>query len=343
MSRINSTHNRFIRQLGVVTILILGIFTILGSGGGGDDVAVDEPSTDFLYVLSGPRGGTAPLAAAATLGEDTISVTVTPTLEGTYESMTDTYTVRVNCQTFDPVVPCNIVAETNEILGFGTITGTITARWRWVSDNNPTQGQFQITSNEIPGVTVTVTVISDPLVGVSLTDGITTVNLNWEQFDNWWEDSDNLLWQRIASFAYNVRGLLFEQITLLGEAYLTIEDYRTLLEANGAFQGTCSLPLPADSDWNNLVDVIWADDANDGIIDSSETITFIMNECWINDPFDDIDTLLTGTMTILNLDPYWQSCPSFTDFTIDETQDGIVIADSGYELNGGFCFLMVNQ
>ncbi len=334
--------HRFIRFTELAVVVMFGVLSVLGSGGGGDDVVVDEPSTDFLYVLSGPRGGTEPLTVSATLGEDTVSVTITPTLEGTYESTTDTYTVNTNCQAFDPVVPCNIVAETSATLGFGTITGTITATWRWVGDNDPTQGQFVVTSTEIAD-TVTVEVISTPVAGVSLTNGNDTDELTWEQFDTLWEEPANPLWQRIASFAYNVRGLLFEQITLLGEAYLTIEDYRTLLEANSAFQGVCSTPLPVGSNWNNLVDVIWDDVGNDGMINSNETITFVMNECWIDDPLENIDTLLSGTMTIFNLDPYWQSCPAFTTLSAEETQNGAIIPDSGYVLDGGFCFLMVNQ
>jgi hypothetical protein len=327
--------------------VVTGIATIIGSGGGGGDGDNETPSTTLNYTLSAPRGPN-PLTASTQGGALTISfpsnppVQDLPWLTGTYD--TSSLDVVLNSSA-DPVA----WVDTSGV-PFGNVEVKVTQTFRWNDSNEPTVGEMTVTSRDGTFIgTIKVTVTSSPSPGVNISwdsDNNGTfetgpVFYSWTNFEDLWENNATALWQRIASFTYSMRALLYEEANLAIETFATIEDLFSQFEAAGGgstLVGTCSPNSPVGG--LNQVQVTWNDLDASGTISLNDSFTFTFNNCWVDDPGDDIDEVLNGQMDFLNYDRHVQACPAYNNLVAQETDVNGLIAGTDVTLNGGLCLFI---
>jgi hypothetical protein len=303
------------------------------------------------YVLSGPRAGVGALSVNAVSGALTAtfpsnqSTNGLPWLEGTYDTATDDYVLN---SSLDPVAWVDTTG-----VPFGALEVRVTQTFRWNDGNDPTSGELTVTSRDVTPTfegTVKVAVTSTPASGVNISwdsddNGVPDagpVFYSWIDFDELWENAGIDLWQRVASFTYSMREFLYDQAELAIEAFTVIEDLFSSFEMAGpgsTLPATCS-PNPPVHTWPNEVRVTWNDHDGSATININDSFTFVFDNCWIDDPTNDIDEVLNGRLDFLYYDRHVQACPSYSALRLDETNAGGVIANSDITLNGGLCLFI---
>jgi hypothetical protein len=92
--------------------------------------------------------------------------------------------------------------------------------------------------------------------------------------------------------------------------------------------------------WANTAQVTWNDNGGSLAISLEDSFVFTFNNCWVDDPTNDIDAVLNGQMAFLHYSPHVQANPTYTNLRFDETNAGGVIADSDITLNGGLALFI---
>jgi hypothetical protein len=347
----NSTTRRTIAKSALLALTVVaGVAAIIGSGGGGgggDETT--SSSTTLNYTLSGPRAPVPALSASAQGGTLSVSfpsnspVQDLPWMTGTYD--TTTLDVVLNSSA-DPVAWADMTG-----VPFGNVEIKVTQTFRWNNSNEPTVGEMTVTSRDgtFPG-TIKIAVTSSPAPGVNISwdsDNNGTFETGpvfhtWDNFDVLWENAGTDLWQRVASATYSMRAILYENAHLAIETFATIEDIFDQLQSYGpgaTLIGTCS-PNPPVGAWTNQIQVRWNDLDGSGTISLNDSFTFTFDNCWVDDPGNDIDQVLNGEMDFLNYDRHVQACPAFVNLVANETNASGVIAGSDITFNGGLCLFI---
>jgi len=328
-----------------------GLTAIIGSGGGGGGDEEPPPTTVLNYILSGPRAPVAALsvsgltpngAAGVSFPSDATSQGL-PWLGGTYDSTTDDYTLASSAS------PIAWIDTSGAGAPFGQLEVKVTQTFTWNDGNDPTAGALTVTSRDgtFAG-TIALAVTSSPSPGVNISlDGGSAVFYPWSTFDDLWTNEAAALWQRVASFTYSMRGFLYDQANLAIEGFTIIEDLFSAFEAGGAgstIVASCSSgpPVPSGQTWANEVRVTWFDIDVSGTITNDDTFRFVFDNCWIDDPTDNIDQLVNGTMDFLHYDRHVQACPTYLDpgVIFGETDATGPIAGSEKTVSGGLCLFI---
>lgn len=343
------------RILRALLSLLVGSIIITACGGGGEELGPTPPSTVLSYVLSGPRAGVTPLAVSGTATGGAVTAAFTspaaplqelPNLPGTYDTATLDYMLN---SSFNPAMWLD---TSGTGAPFGTLEVTINQPFHWNNGTEPSSGTLSITSRDIIKLftgTIRLTVTSVPSAGVNISldsnnDGTPDEFrfVTWADFDMLWDDATALLWQRIASFTYSMHSFLFAQADLAIQSFTTIEDLYSGFETAGpgsAQTVTCS-STPPDPSWANNIKVTWNDLDNSTTITNGDSFSFFFDDCWIDNPTDNIDQVLTGTMNFLHYDRHVQACPTYDNLIITETDAGGAIANTDITVSGGFCLLI---
>jgi hypothetical protein len=238
-------------------IVAAGLASIVGSGGGGGGggggTEEAPPSTVLSYILGAGQAGDEELTVSAMSGALTIVFPRgslsrdVPWLEGTYDTATDDYTLSSSP---DPVAWVNTTG-----VPFGQLEVRVTQTFHWNDANDPTTGEMTVTSRDQPSSTFTgtikIAVTSSPAPGVNISqdtnnDGTPEFGptfYNWITFEDLWQNTGADLWQRVTSFAYSMRGFLYDQADLAIEGFAVIGDLTSAFEAAGpgsTFPAACS-------------------------------------------------------------------------------------------------------
>ncbi len=210
---------------------------------------------------------------------------------------------------------------------FGTLPVYLSQQqWAWVGSALPTRGELYVQRSDTDTILVTV---DNTLPGVSVTwhDNTETFgpdSFTWAQFEDL-VGSGAPEYQQIASFAYSMRGFVFEQAARMIDA-LEIITSRDAELAAGPVVVSCD-PYPPGSATAGTVTYTWNDDTGNGDLGPGDSFTIAYDQCWVNDPADDIDELVNGTASLSGYtevtDPsLWIGGDmTFSNLVVTETQE----------------------
>ena len=336
------------------SVVLLGLLALLPAcgGGGGGGVDVTPPSTKLDYILGPPRG---PVARLTVTGSQSkfILTSIPPASDGPYMAGTfDTSTLDTTI-TDNAAVPI-LWPDTATPAGaplFGNLSVTVSQSFRWKGVNDPTAGEFLITSRDgfFQG-TIRARVIAGGVRAEydSGNDGAyeESSDETWGSFDDLWAEGMKPLFQRVASFVFYTREATFSMMELSMETTNVIEDHRAALQAAGsdnAIRVACDT-LPGAPNQPGYYDIVWTDGNGNGVIDSVgpqyDTFTFTINHCWADDPSDPEDLLLDGGIHLSYYERQVQWGIEFNNLVVTPTRNNGAVLESPMTVNGGFSLLI---
>ncbi len=279
----------------ILTAVLLALGTssgagCAGGGGGGGDEDAFIPSM-LAFSLGTTGGGGAPLTVEYA-GED---VVVDMMFAGMYDVDRDDWaTDRATTFTLDTGVARFGVLEVSVLL---ELAG---AAW-----DRPRRGSLEVRQAST-GDVVTISV-SSTVDGVDVHfdedgDGVNVLG----PFTHTWGELLELYStsaqddERIASLAWTVVELLRERFLIVFELFYTIFDLQEFLEgigpeANVEIPNACAT-LPGSGTIGDGI-FRWHDDNMDGLIDSGDSFSVILTDCWVDAP-GDFDHVYDGTFEL---------------------------------------------
>jgi len=345
---VKTTKGKF--RMGWLGLIFLGSVMIFGcgGGGGGDDggggeVTPTPPTTTIVnYSINNPEPASSVQLLRATA--DGIAYTINSIgLKGTYNRITRETTLNDNTGIEFTVNPYRITGNPLQI-GVLIPNGSTV---RWVGQNNPTEGAFQVNpvglafnfirvevNNTLPGG-----------AGVDIyVDGTFRSSLPWWDFIDAASDSQ-LDYEIVASIAYRVWQSFYRQAQ---QAYTALEIIVTkddLLESSGTIQ-EMGTGFPAAGP--KRMTIQWVD-TNGGGLGPGDSFNCTFENWWVNEPTNDKDYIYDG---LLQLIWYWRGQNAagsfaggnfnFTNFTSRETDSNTNQIDqtSTITFNGGFLLIV---
>jgi hypothetical protein len=145
----------------------------------------------------------------------------------------------------------------------------------------------------------------------------------WDAFENLF-DTSSVLEEQLASFGFQVLGFLFAQVDLVVQGLGRIDESETALEQTGPVNEMCDafstagLTAPTGIPDAGTVELSWSDSDSNNEVSPGDGFLLIFDNCWIDDPTDDIDDLLDGQLEFAG----------YTD-VVDNTRE--VITRIGFE------------
>jgi len=325
----------FKRSAVMLSILLLGAILNACGGGGGGDTASDAPTvlpSTFIYQIRPLAGST----FTATGGTETVQFTGL-NMNGTYDRNTEEVTL-VNGGNPGPLV--TLVSS-----GLGTLPLGVIEELRWVGGQDPTRGAYEVRASATEIIRVTV---DNTLPGVRINQTINgqatgSASFTWLQFEDLYGTAAPA-YQQTACFSYGARWLVFEQAGHMVDAIELITSREAELAA-GPVTVLCD-PYPPPAGARGTIRYEWIDVSGDGTVGSNDTFSITFDQCWVNDPADDIDKIINGSAT---LSQFADSAAtpvvvggdmSFSNFVITETEEvtpGVftTLTDT-VTINGGF-------
>lgn len=171
----------------------------------------------------------------------------------------------------------------------GTLTVTLTEDIDANVDEAPTSGAFTVTT---PGETVSVDIDSSG-VQIGLNGGV-PVAYTWGAFEDLLEDDTAELWQRRASLGANA-------FTFIYDLFFEVADALDELEAvtlNNPVVTACDMfpgSPPAGVIAQGETSITWL---GSGELMDGDDFEWTFTQCWTDDPFDDTDGLLDGSISL---------------------------------------------
>jgi hypothetical protein len=323
--------NVFTRFAVLVAIFAAGIVTIVGSNGGGGGDGDAGAELLGVYDISIDRG-------VDGSGDQTDGITVT--FDG------GTASVRVDP---NPVLGQYMCDQTTEICELSRIGLDGANTFLYVFDGSSPQivGDLVI---QIPEQVI-ISTIGQPIIGrvqiqsvaapAGLDEGFIDVDLDtcpdveivdnsaslgcytWDEFEALFDDPTASQVEKLASFGFQALGFLFEQVDLVTEVLGLIDEYETDLKQAGTITEMCDafadagLAAPTGTVNQGMRTLSWIDTNSDGQVGPGDDFVGMLDECWVNDPTDDIDEILDGT-------------GNFYDYVLNEDPDREVITAIGF-------------
>lgn len=351
----------------VVIVTLVGMATIVGSGGGGGEDDVEETPASLLplYNFSLFR----------------MSNSVNP-MEGV-TAVSDAGTFRIDPNPVQGTFSCDTVTDVCELatIGGGTflnvydesptqVTGNIGIQILQpvvfaAGSDFPTSGTVQIFSPDPPAglglgfLELQITTCPGG-AGVQIVDNATPVGCYaWEAFEELFDTSADQV-EQLASFGHGTVDFLFSLVEFAVSALENIGEYEETLQFGmvgvscDAFSSEGSTP-PVSVPDQGMFFFSWTDANADTLLNAGDNFDQSFDNCWINDPTDNIDTLVNGTVDFVNyedvesndvvtrlgFEPYPVGTDGgvwFTNLIVGETEISGMATSVTQEvtLNGGF-------
>ncbi|MGC9324848.1 MAG: hypothetical protein ACP5G0_08905 [Desulfomonilia bacterium] len=213
--------------------------------------------------------------------------------------------------------------------------------------------------------TITVTLENTPVPGVSVSNGTDTASLSFDDFEEIF-GSTAPTWQQQAGLAYSVLGFVVEQIYFVVETIGYIGENEDFLIDNPApIVTTCDAfpagAAPAGVPQQGSRTFTWDDISGNADPGPEDGFSWEFDNCWEDDPDDDIDTLIDGrveligfseisetrnniqVITRVGFEPYLEADGGveYTDLVICEVEESppgtfTIDTESIVTVNGGF-------
>jgi hypothetical protein len=260
-----------------------------GSIGGGDDPGPVIILPTYNFFLTNLQGNN--LLTAAVGNGLTVSIDIDGLLHNTLDLSVGTdnsvtflsYTVRAS-SSFDLIVSSDGVYPFD-----GTTTVIVTEDIAVNFGELPTSGAFDVI---IPAQIVSVTIVAG---GVQLSlDGAEGIFYTWDEFASLLDDDTQEAWARRASLAASAFEFLydffFEVADVLDELELAVLA-NPLVENCDMFTGTPPTGILPQGEMT----VTWI---GSGELSPGDDFDWLFNQCWFDEPNEDIDELLNGTILL---------------------------------------------
>jgi hypothetical protein len=370
-------HNQFLRFTGLTVVILFGILTTFGSGGGGDNegggtsiglLGTYNFNLNRGYDSSGVLSDGIFVTISDTPSNITLRVDPHPVV-GSFNCDTNTgecNLARLNTGTFLDVY------DENATIFVGDLHIQILDQVIYGVSGLPVIGRIQIESVAAPDglgegfIQIEMTSCATG-AGVNLYDNGALVDCyTWDQFEQLLDTSLDPI-EQLASFGYQVIHFLFEQVDFVTQIFGYIDDYDVDLEQAGTISEMCDafsaagLTAPSGVVDQGLRSLSWIDSNSNGTLGPGDSFTGSLDECWVNDPTDTVDQLLNGlgdfigyienidqnreVITAIGFTSVSPPTPGgvfFTGFTIGETEEtspGNAEITNVVGLEGGFSIL----
>jgi len=268
-------------------MIVAGLFGCGGGGGGdGDDVEItDDPAPPMPVSVSFGIGTKTAAPLTLTAGPVTISYPLL-SFSGTWDRNAKAYTLTGGTG-----------IDSGPSL-FGTFASQLVQPLAWVDSKVPTLGRIENTTPA--GNTL---FLPEPVqstitaAGLRLTyPGAIPLDVDWETYIGLWAGApappDH--W-RLASFGGATIALAIDRMTMILDLMAFINGNDRAIAAAGAtgLVTACS-PRPGAAAGTRRIALTQAD----GVLNPGDGLTVTYNDCWIDDPTDDLDILRNGTITL---------------------------------------------
>ncbi|MEJ2406093.1 MAG: hypothetical protein P8171_17685 [Candidatus Thiodiazotropha sp.] len=336
MTQRKGTNNYPFRSALFLVVLMAGIFSIIGSGGGSGD-GDDNGGSDSYGLL--------PLYHLRITGVDDPLDSWETGLTVEFTEDSTTHEMRIDPQALDGGFRCNTSTEECELSSlevttqvavydlssslFGDFQINITDQLLFVTEDAPADGTLKIAQN--PGfgaVTVDVTTCSGELAGVEILDnGSSRGCFTWDQLDGLL-DSSSQVSEQVAGLAYGILEYLLElsDIAVLTSFDLMDQDLASVGNVAvhcDSFSSAGVSPPTLFSAWD-LGNALFHFVDEDADLEQSpgDSYGFMFNVCWQNDPNDDIDKLYNGLIDLISLTKVVDSSDTLTRIGYEGTTNG---------------------
>lgn len=297
MSNTRQTFSKQRRYAALFSILILGIVTIIGSGGSDSSGVVPADPTgkpDLLplydLVITGVGDG---ITAEVNEGETTHTIRINPILaEGaglaaTLHCVVETEECEIGSIKTDTTIEVYDVSETL----FGDFTIQVMETLTLSGSENPTTGLIQVTSGaDIIKLNITACDTA-PGVEIRLNDTVQGC-YPWTDFENLDEKPAATTAEQIAVFAFDMIDFIFYQANFANNSFDLIDD--SISDAGGSVDLMCSAfssrgyAVQTGIADQGIYSFSWVDDNQDNVVGSGDSFRLNFTDCWFGD-IDDID------------------------------------------------------
>jgi hypothetical protein len=263
-------------------------------------------------------------------------------MSGTFDKTTLDTTITDNAAV--PIMWPDTSTPTGDPL-FGNLSVAVSQAFRWNGASDPTAGEFLITSRN---GSFTGTIRAGVIAGgkVRTECGSVTYEDSWGSFYDLWADASKPFCERVSSFVFSTRETVFSLMDLSMETTNVIEDNRAALKAVGsgkAVRVVCDT-LPGAPNQPGYYDIVWTDVNGNGVIDSVgpqyDTLTFNINNCWMDNPSDPEDLLLNGGIHLAYYEAKVQWGIVFNNLIVTPTLNNGAELGPAMMVNGGFSLLI---
>lgn len=248
-------------------------------GGGGGTIIADDPAPPMPSTVNFGIGTKD--AARLSVSVDTVAIAY-PALQfqGTWNRTANTWTLR---------------GSTNVESGaqlFGAFRVQAIEPLEFTGTDSPSRGKLEFTTLVFPAQSVQAAFsLSDP--PVLTVYGLERKTWQWDAFLLVWTDTLQPSHWRLASFGTTASGLVVDRGQLVLDLMATINANDLKIAGGGGYETACS-PRPGASTGTRRIAL-----ANpDGQLSPGDTVVVTYTNCWIDDPTDDIDLMLNGTITM---------------------------------------------
>lgn len=329
----------------LIGVITLGLVSIVGTGGdddgGGSDTlrhynfTIDMDPVEKNGVSAEPQAVVVlpdkpgPLVVSYSDDSGDYILELSGVVYGSIDTKDGDYTI------FDELNEASTIVQAMEGEGsdeyFGPLTLNVTADIEIPEEDPPATGAWTVQSGD-ETITVTVGVDQEKGAGVTITTTDQTQDpftkfYGWGEFFEYLLDSDEPEWQRKAAFSGSIIRFLIENSQFLTTTFDIIPDLEDVLEDEVPVRDYCSAfnegENPADVRQEGYNDFTWFDVSDDGEVGGGDSFQWEFVDCWDDDPEDDIDDLLNGTIDLRGY---------------TEVEDGGKTVRIGYELPGGVEF-----
>jgi len=373
----------FIRYLGLLTVLIFGVISILGTSGSDDDGGNGDTSIGLLstYDYNIGRGIDANgnesngITVSVPVNSSTLSLRVDPhPVVGTFQC--DPATEECGLARINPGTFLDVFDETTP-LSVGDLQIQITEQVIIGVSGLPVIGRIQIESVAAPdglGEGFIIIEMGSCMggAGVNIYHNDTMVRCyTWNDFEQLFDTSTDPV-EQLAAFGYQVIEFLFGQVEFITSILGAIDENAALLQQAGTIDEMCDafsaagLTAPTNITGRTVPDqgmrtLSWIDANSNNVLGPGDDFVGTLNECWFNDPTDNVDELLNGSgsfrgyvenidmnrevITALGFTSVMPPAPGgvfYTDFTISETEEatpGTAEITSVIGLGGGISIM----
>ena len=292
--------NRFLRFTGIVTVIMFGILSVLGSGGGDDDGGNGDTGIGLLPSYNYNINSTAAYDDNNQQSDGlTVTIVDTPSnivlridphpVVGTFSCNTNTGDcglAGINTGTFLDVY------DENTTLFVGNLHIQVLDQVTYGVSGLPVIGRIQIESVAAPDG------LGEGFIQIEMTTCMTGAGVNiydngelvgcftWDQFEQLLDTSGDAV-EQLASFGYQIFNFLFEQVHFVTEVFGIIDDFAVDLEQNGTISEMCDAfsaygLSPPPGGWldQGIRTLSWSDVNIDGNVGPGDSFFAQLEDCW---------------------------------------------------------------